>query len=166
MTFDSEAEARSVQWLMAYTQDCPKCGSPIEKVSFISPQLRGASRRRAEPNWPPFFLSSPPQNGGCNHMSCKKCSYQYCWVCHSLWDSSHYMCKQRPVDDSDERYERTRVDPLTSKLAVIKSMKPCHLRLISLTHLYLPQRGYCASCGLELDLPPALPHQHPSQEGR
>jgi len=73
VTFDSEQEALSVKWLLTYTQDCPKCGSPIEK------------------------------NGGCNHMSCKKCTYQYCWICQEVWESSHYTCKKGHDSDGDSR---------------------------------------------------------------
>jgi len=73
VAFDSEAEALSVKWLLAYTQDCPKCGSPIEK------------------------------NGGCNHMSCKKCSYPYCWVCLAVWERSHYVCSRRALMDEGSR---------------------------------------------------------------
>ncbi|KAF4323503.1 hypothetical protein BBO99_00006020 [Phytophthora kernoviae] len=32
------------------------------------------------------------KNEGCNHMTCTHCRYQYCWVCESSWDASHYAC--------------------------------------------------------------------------
>eukprot|EP01126_Amoeba_proteus_P061181 TRINITY_DN8180_c0_g1_i11.p1 TRINITY_DN8180_c0_g1~~TRINITY_DN8180_c0_g1_i11.p1 ORF type:complete len:985 (-),score=197.54 TRINITY_DN8180_c0_g1_i11:50-2959(-) len=70
----SQEEALSVRWLLDYTQDCPKCSSPIEK------------------------------SGGCNHMSCKKCGYQYCWICKETWNPSHYSCKnlvEVPQQDRD-----------------------------------------------------------------
>lgn len=51
----SDQEKRSVAWLLRYTEDCPECAAPIQK------------------------------NGGCNHMSCKSCGYQYCWICKSNW---------------------------------------------------------------------------------
>jgi ariadne-1 len=73
ISFDSEEEAQSVRWLLKYTQDCPRCGSPIEK------------------------------NGGCNHMSCKKCGHQYCWVCQEKWESSHYACSQHSSADDNSR---------------------------------------------------------------
>jgi ariadne-1 len=71
--YDSESEAASVKWLLQFTQDCPKCTSPIQK------------------------------NGGCNHMSCKKCGHQYCWVCLDKWESSHYSCSASDSTTSDER---------------------------------------------------------------
>jgi len=73
VSFDSEVEAASVRWLLKYTQDCPKCTSPIQK------------------------------NGGCNHMSCKKCCHQYCWVCLEKWESSHYSCTNTNTSTNDER---------------------------------------------------------------
>jgi len=59
---ENESEALNLKWLMRYTQECPKCNAPIEK------------------------------NGGCNHMNCKKCSWQYCWICKEKWAGSHYSC--------------------------------------------------------------------------
>jgi len=62
-----------VKCLLQFTQDCPKCNSPIQK------------------------------NGGCNHMSCKKCTYQYCWVCLDKWTSEHYSCSKSNDVDADQR---------------------------------------------------------------
>eukprot|EP01124_Arcella_intermedia_P000217 TRINITY_DN10115_c0_g1_i1.p1 TRINITY_DN10115_c0_g1~~TRINITY_DN10115_c0_g1_i1.p1 ORF type:complete len:1098 (-),score=293.89 TRINITY_DN10115_c0_g1_i1:30-3323(-) len=73
VSFDSEDEAASVRWLLKFTQDCPKCGAPIQK------------------------------NGGCNHMSCKTCRHQYCWVCLENWESSHYSCTNSHNVSNDER---------------------------------------------------------------
>lgn len=49
-------EAESLNWIQVNTKQCPKCDQPIEK------------------------------NGGCNHMNCMKCSYQFCWICLKNWD--------------------------------------------------------------------------------
>jgi len=73
VSFETEEEAQSVRWLLKYTQDCPKCTAPIQK------------------------------NGGCNHMSCKKCGMQYCWVCLDTWQSSHYSCSNSNNTTNDER---------------------------------------------------------------
>jgi hypothetical protein len=42
---------RTKQWLKKYSKQCPQCKSSIQKI------------------------------GGCDHMSCKKCKYQFCWEC-------------------------------------------------------------------------------------
>jgi len=52
---------------MANTKECAKCASTIEK------------------------------NGGCNHMTCKKCKYEFCWVCLADWSThgtSWYNCNR------------------------------------------------------------------------
>ncbi|CAD8112379.1 unnamed protein product [Paramecium sonneborni] len=40
--------------------NCPNCQAPIEK------------------------------RGGCNHMTCYKCKYEFCWICHGKYSSAHY----------------------------------------------------------------------------
>jgi len=62
-----EADARYEEWVRANAKRCPKCKSPIEK------------------------------NGGCNHMTCKKCSHEFCWLCMEDYKSGHFSngkCQQ------------------------------------------------------------------------
>jgi hypothetical protein len=35
------------------------------------------------------------KNGGCNHMTCRQCKYEWCWVCLEKWDSSHLCVNQQ-----------------------------------------------------------------------
>jgi len=53
------SEAENLQWILAQTKKCPKCGVHIEK------------------------------NQGCNHMTCNKdvggCGHEFCWLCKGDW---------------------------------------------------------------------------------
>lgn len=42
-------------WVTANTKKCPRCTTPIEK------------------------------DEGCNHMNCRKCRYEFCWICMQDW---------------------------------------------------------------------------------
>lgn len=44
-------DSETANWIKTNTKECTKCQSTIEK------------------------------NGGCNHMTCKKCKWEFCWVC-------------------------------------------------------------------------------------
>jgi len=60
-------DSETFNWLQANTRTCPECKTAIEK------------------------------NGGCNHMSCKKCAYEWCWVCSGPWkehSGNFYTCNR------------------------------------------------------------------------
>lgn len=60
-------DSETANWISAHTKECPKCQSTIEK------------------------------NGGCNHMTCRKCKYEFCWMCMGLWSehgTSWYNCNR------------------------------------------------------------------------
>ncbi|TPX51356.1 hypothetical protein SeLEV6574_g00333 [Synchytrium endobioticum] len=50
-----EDDSETANWISANTKECTKCNSTIEK------------------------------NGGCNHMTCKRCKHEFCWVCMGPW---------------------------------------------------------------------------------
>lgn len=58
---------QKANWISANTKECPNCASTIEK------------------------------NGGCNHMSCRKCRHEWCWICAGPWSqhgNSWYNCNR------------------------------------------------------------------------
>ncbi|KGQ01304.1 hypothetical protein PAAG_11981 [Paracoccidioides lutzii Pb01] len=60
-------DSETANWISAHTKECPKCSSTIEK------------------------------NGGCNHMTCRKCKHEFCWMCMGLWSehgTSWYNCNR------------------------------------------------------------------------
>lgn len=63
-------DSETYNWLSVNTQDCPQCKSVIEK------------------------------NGGCNHMTCKQCKFEYCWVCLGAWakHDNFYSCNRFDPD--------------------------------------------------------------------
>ncbi|CAK1367279.1 E3 ubiquitin-protein ligase dbl4 [Cercospora beticola] len=62
-----EDDSETANWINANTKECPKCQSTIEK------------------------------NGGCNHMTCRKCRNEFCWMCMGVWSehgTSWYNCNR------------------------------------------------------------------------
>lgn len=60
-------DSETANWIKTNTKECPKCHSTIEK------------------------------NGGCNHMTCKKCKNEFCWVCMGSWSehgNAWYSCNR------------------------------------------------------------------------
>jgi len=57
---NNEAEARYQDWVKRNAKPCPKCKAQIEK------------------------------NGGCNHMTCQKCTHQFCWLCMTDYVAGHF----------------------------------------------------------------------------
>ncbi|KZT62032.1 hypothetical protein CALCODRAFT_490584 [Calocera cornea HHB12733] len=60
-------DSETANWIKSNTKECPKCVSTIEK------------------------------NGGCNHMTCKKCKHEFCWVCMGPWTehgTAWYNCNR------------------------------------------------------------------------
>ncbi|OBA15656.1 uncharacterized protein OGAPODRAFT_88136 [Ogataea polymorpha] len=83
-----EDETETSHWITANTKDCPKCSSPIEK------------------------------NGGCNHMTCGECHYQFCWICLGDWSrhKNNFVCTS--FDDEEAKKEREKQE--TSRVSLKK----------------------------------------------
>lgn len=58
-------DVESAKWLQENAKQCPNCKINIEK------------------------------NGGCNHMSCRSCRHEFCWLCKRNWREHTYAgCNQ------------------------------------------------------------------------
>jgi ariadne-1 len=65
-------DSETCNWLSVNTKDCPQCHSAIEK------------------------------NGGCNHMTCRKCHNEFCWICGGKW-AGHSACNKYVEGDVDKK---------------------------------------------------------------
>ena len=77
-----EDDSETANYLAANTKDCPKCNVYIEK------------------------------SGGCNHMVCRQCDYDFCWMCREPWDNheNYYECsKYKENEDEAKKNEGARV---------------------------------------------------------
>eukprot|EP01098_Paradermamoeba_levis_P017098 TRINITY_DN959_c0_g2_i1.p1 TRINITY_DN959_c0_g2~~TRINITY_DN959_c0_g2_i1.p1 ORF type:complete len:519 (+),score=148.78 TRINITY_DN959_c0_g2_i1:68-1624(+) len=70
----SKDDSETKKWLVVNTKDCPKCNSPIEK------------------------------NGGCQHMTCRKCTHEFCWICNGDW-KGHSACNRFQGEGGKEEDE-------------------------------------------------------------
>ncbi|ORY45994.1 IBR-domain-containing protein [Rhizoclosmatium globosum] len=70
-------DSETANWICANTKDCPKCSSAIEK------------------------------NGGCNHMTCRKCRHEFCWICSADW-RGHNCSTYEPNTKATTDQERSR----------------------------------------------------------
>lgn len=63
-------ESETANWILANTRKCPKCATRIEK------------------------------NQGCNHMTCRQCKFEFCWICMGPWTEhgantgGYYKCNK------------------------------------------------------------------------
>ena len=54
-------DSETANWIVTNTKECTKCHTSVEK------------------------------NGGCNHMTCRQCKFEWCWVCGEKW-AGHRRC--------------------------------------------------------------------------
>lgn len=60
------------EWILKNTKACPKCQVNIQK------------------------------NGGCMHMTCGKCRYEFCWICMGLWSHRHQCNRDNEVHPTNQ----------------------------------------------------------------
>jgi ariadne-1 len=77
----NSSESENINWILANTKQCPnsKCTRPIEK------------------------------NQGCNHMQCKMCQKEFCWLCLGDWKEhnsntgGYYKCNKFKDDETSNK---------------------------------------------------------------
>ncbi|EFA74627.1 ARIADNE-like protein [Heterostelium album PN500] len=68
-------ESETSHWKVVNCKQCPKCSVSVEK------------------------------NGGCNHMNCRQCQYEWCWVCLRSWKGHNdfYVCNRFQKEKETKR---------------------------------------------------------------
>lgn len=99
-------ESETANWILANTRKCPKCSTRIEK------------------------------NQGCNHMTCSRCRYEFCWICMGDWKAhgeatgGFYKCN---------RYDASKVD------ASVTAAEKAKAELDRYLHYYQRYHGHDVS---------------------
>ena len=68
-------EVANAEWVLQHTKPCPNCHTHIQK------------------------------NGGCNHITCRHCNFEWCWLCSCKYQPGHYRngsCEQFSEDFFEE----------------------------------------------------------------
>ena len=79
-------ESETANWILANTKKCPKCQTRIEK------------------------------NQGCNHMNCKMCKHEFCWICMGPWSDhgqntgGYYKCNKYDPTGTDNNAEKAKAE--------------------------------------------------------
>jgi ariadne-1 len=79
-------ESETANWILANTKKCPKCHTRIEK------------------------------NQGCNHMNCKMCKHEFCWICMGSWSDhgqntgGYYKCNKYDPQNSDNNAAKAKAE--------------------------------------------------------
>ncbi len=76
-------DSETANWLSVNTQDCPQCHSTIEKNGGWYVRLRG--KRVTCVTLAALTLAALHSQPLSNHMTCKQCKHEYCWVCLGPW---------------------------------------------------------------------------------
>ena len=86
-------DSETFHWMAANTKECRKCHSMIEK------------------------------DGGCNKMVCKKCYFNFCWVCLGPWEthgSSWFSCNRYDKEDAKKAHD-LRIEQLSDRLEIVRT---------------------------------------------
>eukprot|EP01113_Clastostelium_recurvatum_P009197 TRINITY_DN143_c0_g2_i1.p1 TRINITY_DN143_c0_g2~~TRINITY_DN143_c0_g2_i1.p1 ORF type:complete len:402 (-),score=41.63 TRINITY_DN143_c0_g2_i1:12-1217(-) len=67
------------------------------------------------------------KNEGCNHMTCKSCKHQFCWVCMGVYTMDHYTTVDMPC------YGKQHVDVVADRIRMRRESRQRILRILGKT---------------------------------
>jgi len=130
------ADIASALWVAANTKRCPRCQMPIEK------------------------------DEGCNHMTCKKCRHEFCWICMQNWDKhsnrtgGFFQCNiyadSKKISKDDEDMDDDEFGSSTKE--TMRARQRGRLMEKFIQH-YTRFRAHCESYDLELRMHRATVHR-------
>jgi len=106
-------DSETGNWLGSNTKDCPRCQVSVEK------------------------------NGGCNHMTCRQCTYEWCWLCIRPWKGHNdfYSCSRYEKTLKEKERKKARKTKKQSKIEQIETEREAKRialeRYLSYYHKYL-----------------------------
>lgn len=106
-------DSETGNWLGSNTKDCPRCQVSVEK------------------------------NGGCNHMTCRQCTHEWCWLCMRPWKghSDFYACSRYEKSQKAKERKKTRKTKKQSKIEQLEAEREAKRialeRYLTYYHKYL-----------------------------
>lgn len=106
------ANLETATYIANYTKQCTKCFTEIEKNGGEFLHFQALSWCDAD-----VFLYL-----GCNHMTCKNCHFEFCWICLKSW-SQHQFCTATESKGIKTSNMRRLVDCNTKFATMTQSIK-------------------------------------------
>lgn len=123
----SSDDIANALWVAANTKRCPRCSTAIEK------------------------------DEGCNHMSCRKCRYEFCWICmedwtlHSNTTGGYFQCN-RFVESQNETVSYGMEEQSGNAHAETFRMKVQAKRMSRFIHHYTRFKAHADSTTMEMKM--------------
>ncbi|KAH9111577.1 hypothetical protein LEN26_001931 [Aphanomyces euteiches] len=86
-TTSKTAPTRRVYCPSCSKESCFKCGSDFHSIPICGDRTYRSWCRNHHVQACPNCTWAIEKDGGCKHMTCSRCSYEFCWYCHQDWQA-------------------------------------------------------------------------------